>query len=135
VEAWVKPSDTSGRWFVGWGTNAVDRAFAAGVQDTSVIVSAYGDDLAIPIGRSLVDGAWHHVVVTYSGTAVTAYVDGVSVGSRSFTATSLNTVTNGTLWVGASVDGYAPTYGGLDEVAVYSAVLTAAQVSAHYAAR
>jgi len=135
VEAWVKPADGAARWFVGWGTNVTDRAFAVGVQDSAVVVSAAGDDLSIPVGHSLLDGGWHHLAVAVTGTTATAYVDGVPVGSARFTASALNTVTNGTLWVGASTDGGGPFYGGLDEVAVYPTALTAAQVVAHYAAR
>ncbi|HST47713.1 LamG-like jellyroll fold domain-containing protein [Jatrophihabitans sp.] len=134
VEAWVKPLDAASRWFAGWGTNSTDRVFDVGVAGSSVIVAGYADDLTFPIGRSLVDGSWHHIAVSYDGSAATAYVDGVSIGSKSFLR-SLNTVTNGFLRIGAAVDGGAPTYGGLDEVAIYPTALTAAQISAHYAAR
>ena len=132
VDAWVKPLDGYLRWMVGWGRSGVDEAFNVGLADSRVVVSAYADDLSFPVGRSLVDGAWHHVAVTMSGGAATVYVDGVGVGTRTF-AGKVATVTNGGLRVGAAHDGSSPFYGGLDEVAVYPAALTAARVYAHFA--
>src|ERR1044072_1214970 len=46
--------------------------FAVGIQGDSVLVTAYGDDLTFPVGRSLVDGVWHHVVVTYHASTAIA---------------------------------------------------------------
>ena len=133
VDAWVKPADGYQRWIVGWGRSGVDEAFNVGLADSRVVVSAYADDLTFPIGRSLVDGAWHHVAVTMSGGAATVYVDGVGAGTRTF-AGEVATVTSGGLRVGAAHDGGSPFYGGLDEVAVYPAALSVAQVQAHFAA-
>jgi hypothetical protein len=133
VEAWVKPLDGYSRWFAGWGTNSTDRVFDVGVAGSAVIVAGYADDLTFPTS-TLLNGAWHHVAVSYDGTTATAYLDGLPVGSKSF-ARPLNTVTDGFLRIGAAVDGGSPTYGGLDEVAIYPTALTAAQISAHYAAR
>jgi Concanavalin A-like lectin/glucanases superfamily/Fibronectin type III domain len=133
VEAWVKPLDSYTRWLAGWGTNTTARVFDVGVAGDTVLVAGYADDLSFPVGHSLVDGAWHHIVASYDGSAATVYVDGVAIGTRAFPA-PLNTVTNGFLRVGAAVAGDSPVYGGLDELAVYPSALTAAQVSAHFAA-
>ncbi|MFI7603241.1 LamG-like jellyroll fold domain-containing protein [Actinoplanes sp. NPDC049681] len=133
VEAWVKPTDGYLRWIAGWGRSGVDEAFNVGLGDSRIVVSAYADDLTFPIGRSLVDGAWHHVAVVAGATVATVYIDGVSLGTRTF-AGELATVTSGGLRIGAAHDGSTPFYGGLDEVAVYPLGLSATQISAHFAA-
>ncbi|HKT02025.1 MAG TPA: LamG-like jellyroll fold domain-containing protein [Rugosimonospora sp.] len=132
VEAWVKPADGYPRWLAGWGRSVQDEAFNVGLADSQVLVSAYADDLSFPIGRSLVDGIWHHVAVTVNGSVATAYVDGQLVGARQF-HNELDTAATG-LRVGAAHDGSAPFYGGLDEVAVYPSALSAARIAAHFAA-
>ncbi|MHB8490605.1 MAG: LamG domain-containing protein [Solirubrobacteraceae bacterium] len=79
---------------------------------------------------SLADSKWHHVVAvrTAAGT-VNLYLDGTLVASAS--AASASVPTGGTCYVGSSIAGFQ--FGGtLDEVAVYSSALTAAQVAAHY---
>ena len=132
VEGWVKPSDESLRFIAGWGSSGVDRAFDVGVGGSNVVVSASGDDRSFVAPSSTFDGRWHHVVVTYNGSKLTAYLDGLALGAKTFGGT-LNTV-GATLCVGASHDHGAPIYGGLDEVSVYSTELSAAQVAAHFAA-
>jgi len=69
------------------------------------------------------DGAYHQVVATQSGSTVTLYVDGKAVVSGSG-APSLSTT--GRWGVGAQLAG------SLDEVAVYPAALSAAQVAEHH---
>jgi hypothetical protein len=102
------------------------------VQGDAILVSAYGDDLSFTAPSSIADGLWHHVVVTYSAGSATAYLDGVAVGTQSFSR-ALNTAPTTTgLRLGSTHDGGGAYYGALDEVAVYPKALTAAQVSAHY---
>jgi signal peptidase I len=86
------------------------------------------------------DGAWHLIDATYSNTArMTLLVDGVSVGTN--TGIPQNTYT-GYLRIGyGSLSGWPtpPTSGGftgsIAGAALYPTVLSAAQVTAHYAAR
>jgi hypothetical protein len=133
VEAWVKPTDTSFRYIAGWGTAANDRSFSVGLDGTNVGVIAYNDDRYFALPHPLNDGAWHHVVVAYSGASVVAYLDGLALGTKSFAA-PLATLNASGLVMGADFQGAGPFYGGLDEVAVYPVALTAAQVTAHFSA-
>jgi hypothetical protein len=133
VEAWVKPADGYGRYLAGWGTAAVDRAFSVYVQGNLIVVVGYGDDRTFTAGHTTADGAWHHVVVTYDGTTLAAYLDGQPIGSHRFAA-ALNTLNRSGLVIGADFQGSAPFYGSLDELAVYPTALTASQVAAHFTA-
>jgi hypothetical protein len=134
VEAWVKPADTYFRYIAGWGTSTTDRSFLVGTDANQIGVIAYGDDRYFPTTSALNDGAWHHVVVTYNGTTVRVYVDGVSIGSDTFSA-PLATLEASAFLIGSGLEGWPPFYGGLDEVAVYPTALSAARVTAHFSAK
>lgn len=74
---------------------------------------------------------WYHVVASYTGSSFTLYLNGVSVATTAATGTILNTAN-------AIVIASSPTVsnvnfpGRMDEVAIYSYGLTAAQVLNHY---
>lgn len=75
-------------------------------------------------------GGWHHVVATKSGGATALYVDGQLVHS----GTGAGSTAAKLPWhVMRNGNRSEFTRGGADEVAVYDAALTAAQVSEHYA--
>jgi hypothetical protein len=79
--------------------------------------------------------SWSHVVVVWSGTGATLYVNGIfatetNVGAGGFVAN-----TTESFRVGALIDGASPYVGFIDEVALYAAALDATQIAAHYAAR
>ncbi len=76
------------------------------------------------------DGLWHHIVWTKNAATNRLYADGVNVTPAVNNQTivpSLNTIV-----IGNGGDGFFA--GSLDDVALYGYDLTAAQVSAHYAA-
>jgi hypothetical protein len=80
------------------------------------------------------DGAWHHVVVTKSGTAIVIYVDGVSVHTG--TLTGNNTLTGMSAYIGndpRAVSQFFP--GSLDEVMIFRYTLGIADVRQFYACR
>lgn len=85
-------------------------------------------------------GAWHHWALTYDPTAGSAelFINGVSKGTRAIQATS-GSYGAGTFVAGATVVSSTtvsnPWNGKIDEVSVFPYVLSAAQVSAIYAAR
>ncbi|GAB2854946.1 LamG-like jellyroll fold domain-containing protein [Hymenobacter ruber] len=76
---------------------------------------------AIPANR------WTHVAATWDGTALQLYVNGVAVAS---TPNSGPVATNEPLQIGRSAAYNQPFNGRLDEVRIYNAALTAAQVLA-----
>jgi hypothetical protein len=77
--------------------------------------------------------SFHHVAVTKSGTSVIIYVDGVSYpASSAYTSTFTFTTP---IAIGADGDNHtAPFYGAIDELAVYSRALSAAEIKALYQA-
>lgn len=126
-EAWVFPT-ASGTEAVILCKNAstdyewrLDTANPPKQQMTGLAVSGS----AVPLN------AWSHLAVTYDGTNVRYYLNGVldgTVASAAFpsstNAARIGARTSGSLWF----------TGSLDEVAVYDHALTVAQISRHYQA-
>lgn len=147
LACWFKatsvPSAGSGggsRWFFGKDTNT-GRSFAYGINyDFSHNLAAlqiqingtnYGGS-SVGAGTAItVDGLWHHATLTYDGTNVVYYLDGVPDGSAAG-ATPAATATD--LLIGAR--GY-PSFegrfaGSLDEVRIYDRALSASEVTDLY---
>jgi len=88
----------------------------------------------------MVDNTWHHFIVTYDGSSTLAglklYVDGTE--ERDTTGSTVTTMTNSMLGennefcLGAREAGNQPFTGMLDECAVWSRELTAAEVTTLY---
>lgn len=80
--------------------------------------------------RVLNDGKWHNVLVTYDGSAVAEYVDGVLDVSGGI---GLNT-SGSTLVLGNAVPGHGaePFSGALDDVLIYDRVLSPAEIADVY---
>ncbi|MGW5425055.1 LamG-like jellyroll fold domain-containing protein [Streptomyces sp. NPDC003943] len=88
------------------------------------------------------DNAWHHAVLTSTGTSQTLYLDGQALGSRTGPVThSVKTFTylgagfTSDSWDGGGANATRYFKGSMDEVAVYHRALDAGSVRAHYAAR
>jgi RHS repeat-associated protein len=76
------------------------------------------------------DGAWHHLVNVFDGSHMVVYVDGTAQLTENET-TSLNGYTGNFRVAGYNGGGYG--FGGsLDELAVYSHAISAAEASEHY---
>jgi len=133
VEAWISTtSPTAGQAIAGYGQFSTDQAFIVSVSAQAIGVDGYDDDLEFPTPRALDDGDWHLLTVTYTGTTVTAYLDGQPVGSAAFSGT-LDTLNPAGLSL-ADFEGDNAFDGDLADVAVYPAALTKATVAAHFAA-
>ncbi|MFD9420449.1 LamG-like jellyroll fold domain-containing protein [Streptomyces goshikiensis] len=150
VELWFK-TDKPGGVLVGFQDeplgsrpghyNPVLAIDAAGKLRGAFEVS---DSNAVPLlsPAPVTDNAWHHAVLTSTGTSQALYLDGQSLGTRNGPVThSVKTYTY--LGAGFTADGwdgggaYTTRYfkGLMDEVAVYHRALDAGSVRAHYAAR
>ena len=141
VEFWANmnnnPSSGLGFSLVYFGTASPILLFAATVTRPGGGLSAnrnfyfagYGDDLLGVAALSL--STWYHFAITYDGTTLKMYVNGVLDNS---TAKTLNTANN------VVVMGYPPAgdwsyYNGLiDETRIYNRVLTVDEIASRYVA-
>ena len=79
---------------------------------------------------TVTDTAWHHAVVTKTGSAVKLYLDKVDVTGTVTNQTMANN--NNALEIGRNPAGTQRLHGNLDEGAVYPTVLSATRVARHY---
>jgi signal peptidase I len=149
IEIWFRTTSTRGGQLIGFGESAsgtsavADRRiwmrhngalrFSIQENDTLRTLNAPGDYR---------DGAWHHAVATLSSNGMRLYVDGVLEASNNRdTAYHYDPYGSVGFWrVGgdttsgmAGVDD-ATLVSSIDNAAVYTTALSAAQVAAHYAA-
>ncbi len=98
------------------------------------------NDVGTP-ANSLPTGKWHHCVATYDGTNTLLYIDGSLEANDNSTLAGANTMAPDTstpltigdgLWTGTAAGGQRPFAGSIDEVAIYTNILTATQVENHY---
>jgi Concanavalin A-like lectin/glucanases superfamily len=139
VELWFKTTATTQQALFAYGSFANDEEFGLWINAGGTALTAWGwggaYDSTFTPSAGVDDGKWHQVVETFNGSAITVYVDGVSLGSQTMTR---NTVidTYG-LQIGDVVDpgdtnsGFHFT-GSLDEFSIYSAALTQTDVTNHY---
>jgi hypothetical protein len=148
VEAWVKTTSSAGGRLIGFGDGAPGSASTT--TDCQLYLAPNGkvefglndsSPVAIASAAAVNNGAWHYVVGTYSNaTGPRLYVDGTLSASATGNAYRPTTFTGRwragaealTGWPGNPTSNYLT--GTIDEVAVYTTVLSAARVSAHYAA-
>jgi hypothetical protein len=136
VEAWVKPNawipnyasvatkTSATTWSDGYGMFALNGGIAFWVND---------DEANRVSTAALPAGTWSHVVGTYDGSTIKVYLNGALVQSLAHSAPL--THSSSPLLIGNAVGaGNFHWAGSLDEVAVYSRALTAAEVAQHYAA-
>ena len=132
LTAWFKStSGASPQEIFSYGTGSSGQVFTIGTDNWAgheIFVSAWASpQYSVPVS-GILNGNWHHIAASYTGTNMTIYIDGVSKDSRAF---SVNTVT-GTARIGARIGNVEGFNGTLDEVTVYNIALSASDVSALY---
>ena len=78
-------------------------------------------ECTLPVDR------WFHVAVTYDGSKVTLYVDGIPVGTKTMTVTA----SSNTLCIGANRASAYPFRGAIDEFVLYNTALSPRDIAAH----
>ena len=138
-EAWFKTTTTNGGKIIGFGSS---QSGTSGSYDRHVYMDASGavtfgvwtgQTNTITAPGTFNDGAWHHVVATQSTTdGMKLYLDGQLAGTNPQTDAQDYSgywrVGGDNQW-GSGGPFIAAT---IDDVAVYNAVLTAAQIAQHF---
>jgi hypothetical protein len=127
IEAWVKKSlSVTADDIVGHGANG----YLFYITGDNIL--KFGKQNVNGIGTKIIaDVNWHHVSVSYNGSNASFYIDGQFQESPIYSSTFTNT-TN--LFIGADSYGGGTEYfnGLIDEVRVYGATLTSAQIQSQY---
>lgn len=145
IEAWIRTTTTTGGRIVGYGngsgtsnSSTIDRNLYVGTDGKVYFGVGTTTKVVVASPAAVNDGAWHHVVATYSGSGANGmklYVDGALVGQGTGAVVSFT----GRWRVGGDVmSGWTanPTtnwyHGSVDEVATYTTALSATRVTEHY---
>ncbi len=124
LEAWVRTTSTSGT-ILAIGSNGGGNDYWLGVRNGFAAISASGTENLSTTAVN--DGKWHHLAGVRGAGQLTLYVDGTAVRTI---ANSLSASPTGVLGIGSFGDGSFFWQGSLDEVRLYNAALTQAQVQA-----
>ena len=140
VEAWFKTTSATDMPTVAYGPPGVaNQYFGVYVNGTAIEVkTGTGTTITFPGSAALHNGAWHHLVVTYDSGApagnLMVYIDRVDFGTQTPVPAALNT-TPDAAGFGAGKDEIPAFFNdSLDEVAIYSTVLSPNQVRGHFKA-
>ncbi|MHA3723936.1 PKD domain-containing protein [Leucobacter sp. HY1910] len=139
LEAWFNTTSTNGGKILGFGSSSstsnstsYDRHVYMTNTGQLVFGTYSGVEQRLTTPQSYNDGGWHQVVATQDASGMRLYVDGQLIDSN--TAAQAQSY-SGYWHVGGDVT-WGPggnQFGGtIDEVAVYSAALPAADVALHY---
>jgi hypothetical protein len=142
VEAWFKTTSSAQQVLFDYGSLATAQEFGLWIDAGAMSMTAWGwgggNDYPFSMPAAVNNGAWHQVVLTYGGGALTLYLDGTVRGS--YSSVTRNTVMNsygfaiGAVLTPGDGGGNSGHYfnGSIDEVSFYTSVLTQAQVADHY---
>jgi hypothetical protein len=129
IEFWAKVNNTTNQGLVGWGTPANASWSAAIIYNGHWYFNGYASpgDVDWDTGITPDTQFWHHHAITYDGSRVEWYVDGVSIGSKTLGIPL--TTTASPLNVGrrpGSAD--LPLSGNVDEIRVSKGVRSAEEI-------
>lgn len=116
VDFWVKAATPATNLFY-FGD------LSTGITAAGFITASVKGTVTATTGPNVADDQWHYIALTYSGSVVLIYVDGVLVRS----GTAVGTITSG-----IAVFGLVNPPLTMAQVAVYPAVLTPAQIASQY---
>jgi hypothetical protein len=125
IAAWFKTTQGNNGGILGYGSTGTCLGNNLRISSaTTFLTYWYGCDYGSSAVSNFVN-TWHHVAVTYDGTTHTFYYDGTFLNS----GTGLTRATTGNrFYLGKTVDDI-PFTGVLDDVAIYTRALSAADVA------
>jgi hypothetical protein len=140
LEAWLNPDDVSGTVCPLSSVNFTTyrQGWILYTSATGWNLRLYNDTVAPAINitatNGIYAGAWQHVAITCDGTNARVYVNGV-LGAQTTTNTAPYVPCDGKLLTfGIRNDANFACPGSVDEVAIYTNVLSASTIAAHYSA-
>ena len=136
ISFWIKSSDFGSG---GYGAPAIMGSYDSGssggnhwqiYENGGAIKLSDGSTTITTSITGIEDGAWHHVLLTRSGSTVTAYKDGSSASTHSYTPDFPSP--SSYLKLGQRGDGNQYTTMNLDQVTFYDKALTSTEVQTLY---
>ena len=139
VEAWFKTSSAARQVLFDYGNLNTNQEFGLWVDPGGTTMTAWGwgggNDKTFTMPSAVSNGVWHQVVLTWNGTTLILYIDGVALAPQ--TATRDTVMDAHGFGIGAVVNPDDTNSGGffngsIDDVSLYTSVLSPATVITHY---
>jgi hypothetical protein len=131
---WVKMDNFTGFQVMGCFTSGEPTYFYLGFNGTNInwgVHDAYKNSVDVSSYVSV--GSWHHLCMTVTGGAVTAYIDGVSRDTGTYTPAEANNpslpFSVGALAGPSIID---PMEANIDEVSIFSTALSSGDIGSIY---
>jgi hypothetical protein len=129
TELWFNATQDGNRVLISYGALNGNQLWEIGRVDHQLVLHYWGNSVYLGAVCSL--NCWHHTAITYDGSTLQIYLDGILIGS----AAGLTLDTGKDFFkIGRSdTDRFLqPFAGSIAEVAVYDRVLSAQRIVAHY---
>jgi len=131
MEAWVNLSSTSGQQRFVTIEGFVRLCYSEDFANKFQAVVNDGDDVNLDSGITATADTWYHLAVTWNGTTIKLYVDGVQKDSDSQGSPIPDSLTRN-VYIGCSWNTDSFTTGLIDDVKIYNYARTQAQVAWDY---
>jgi hypothetical protein len=107
----------------------------SGGQQNRPRIDWFSGNISTPNANAVADGALAYIVVTYDDNEDSAvlYINGVRVGQNTAANEALSTLGDVNAWLGRSQFADPYLLGSYDEFRIYSGLLTAAEITKHFA--
>ncbi len=131
---WIKTTYTSNQAFISTGTAANSQSFNLVKYGSYIGVMGYNNDYYPSTGNAgilITDGVWHYIGVTFDGTNLRMYVDGI-LDNTSGTLTYSTTGQNNFIGKSSHTGNENYTNGSMGMVHVYNRALSGAEVLQNY---
>ena len=137
IAAWIRPEKRDTQYLIKKAehnaTNGYELSLSSGGkvffrfnQDSSGNTYRLDSQSSYPT-----DGTtWMHVAITYDGSVMRMYIDGVQNNTKSFSSASSINTNALTVAIGAGNDGFRGIQGAMDDVRIYNTALSASEISA-----
>ena len=131
--AWIKTTDGGGGWdvIVATGnTGNTGNNFELDFRSGKITFNDWGTDTFS--GATVNDGNWHNICLTYNGTILKLYIDGIEDTAGDFPATKSVSSTDTPVRIGGMNHSSKYFSGQIDEVAIFDYALSQSQVTTLY---
>ena len=127
VSVWIYPDSLSNKTVYAKAAGGSTREYMFSFSNASTGFLSFGNGggTSVSLSTAFTTGAWQHLLVTRSGSNVTVYKNGTSVGTATQSATGTSSAN---FIIGDDPDG-AHWDGLLDEVRIYNRALTATEAA------
>jgi len=132
--AWVRTTSTGNQAFISTGTAANSQSFNLVKYGSYIGIMGYNNDYYPSTGNAgilITDGVWHYIGVTFDGTNLRMYVDGI-LDNTSGTLTYSTTGQNNFIGKSSHTGNENYTNGSMGMVHVYNRALSGAEVLQNY---